>query len=322
MFHSLMVALDGTPFGEHALPLAVALARHTGASLELAHVHVPQVAGGTTTLVEDRAYLESQAEKVRSRIPHLEVRTALLADKDATALADVLAHHADISGVDLIVLNSHARGGLARWWLGNVAEDLVRRTSLPILVTPSLEKDAGWEVEPKLRHILIALDGSPLAEQVLPTALNLGECMESEFTLFRVVEPAPVPVVDPAVAPAAAYDPGLAERQLTTAENYLHRIATRLMAEDPALRMRTRLVVDPEPAEAICGFLNRRPRGSRAEGDAPPSVDLIALATHGREGLTRLLLGSTADRVLHHTPVPLLLQHPAAVPAEREATLV
>jgi nucleotide-binding universal stress UspA family protein len=250
------------------------------------------------------------------------VRTALLNDKDPRSLADALAHHAEENGIDLIVLNSHARGGLARWWLGNVAEDLVRRTSLPVLVTPSLEEDTPLDFAPSLRHILIPLSGEPLAEQMIPTARAFGGLTGTEYTLLRIVEPAPVPVVDPSVAPAAAYDPGLAERQLETAEDYLKGVSARLRREDATIRLRTRVAIDPEPAEAICGFLSRRGKAASADANAPPPVDLIALATHGREGLTRLLLGSVADRVLQHSPVPLLLQRPAKVPATRETSLV
>jgi len=247
--------------------------------------------------------------------PDLVVTTTLLEDEKARSIAEVLARHAANGGNDLIVLNSHARGGLARWWLGNVAEDLVRRTDLPLLVTPALEKDPGWEPEPVLRHILIALDGTPLAEQVWPAAFALGRCMGAEYSLLRVVEPAPLPVVDPVMVPAVAFDAGLAERQQASAERYLCRVAARLQGDDANLRLRTHALIDAEPAEAICEFLAAKVKRPGFDGDSSSPIDLVALATHGREGLARLLLGSVADRVLQHTPVPLLLQRPAEVPA-------
>jgi nucleotide-binding universal stress UspA family protein len=178
-------------------------------------------------------------------------------------------------------------------------------------VTPDIEKDPGWRPETAFRHILVPLDGSPLGEQILPSALALGACWEAEVTLLRVVEPVAVAVADPVCAPAAAYDPDLPERQQVAAETYLSRIAGRLHGEDVRLKVHTRVVFEAEPAEAICGFLRRHAPlpGSMPSTEEPP-IDLVALATHGREGLPRLLLGSVADRVLQHTPVPLLLRRP------------
>jgi nucleotide-binding universal stress UspA family protein len=310
MFRKVLVALDGTPFGEHALPLAVSVARRSGASLDLAHVHVPTF-GGEPKTEQELSYLEEVAGRVQQQAPEVPVRTALLSEGDADSVAASLAAYAEDNPVDLIVMNSHARGGLARWWMGNVAEDLVRKTAVPVLATPYIEHDPGWHPEQVLRHMLIPLDGSPLAEQVFPAALTLGSCWGMEITLLRVVEPVPVAVADPVCAPAAAYDPGLPEKQREAAEMYLTRVASRLRGDDARLQLHTRVVLESEPAEAICSFLRRHSPLAGQEaiaGDIP--IDLVALATHGREGLPRLLLGSIADRVLQHTPVPLLLQRP------------
>jgi nucleotide-binding universal stress UspA family protein len=313
MFRSILVALDGTPFGEHALPLAANVARKSGAILNLVHVHVPSVDLAGPTTYEETTYLDEAARKVNAHVPEVRVTTALVGGAGADSVAAALAVHAEKTGGDLIVLNSHARGGLSRWWMGNVADELVHRTALPMLVTPDFEDDPGWNLEPMPRHILIGLDGSPLAEQVVPAALALGGCMGSEYSLLRVVEPAPVPVVDPACAPAAIYDAGLVERQQAAAEAYLTRIAARLRGDDARLKVGTRVVLDADPAEAICGYLRlhtRQPGIEPLVGVERP-IDLVALATHGRGGLARLLLGSVSDRVLQHTPIPLLLQRPA-----------
>jgi nucleotide-binding universal stress UspA family protein len=310
MFRSMLVALDGSPFGEYALPLAVSVARRSGATLNLAHVHVPAADLGPTTTAEETNYLHEVAHKVNAHAPDVKVTTSLLDGARADSVADALAEHVNQSGIDLVVLNSHARGGLSRWWRGNVVDDLVHRTGVPLLVTPDVEVDPGWRPEPMIRHLLVAFDGSPLAEQVLPAALTLAGCMGAEFTLLRVVEPVPVPVIDPAVGPAAAYDAGMVDQQQAAAEGYLTRVAARLRGDDARLRVRTHVLLDAEPAEAICDYLRlhaRHPEG--VEWERP--VDLVALATHGREGLARLLLGSVADRVLQHTPTPLLLQRPA-----------
>jgi nucleotide-binding universal stress UspA family protein len=305
MFRSVMVPLDGSSFGEHAVPLAVSVARRCKAVLELTHVHVDPIVGGKTSSSEEMAYLEEVAGRIVRHAPELVIRTRLLADDNAACVADLLARHATEVQADLIVINSHARGGMTRWWMGSVVDDLVHRTSLPLLVAPALDHDPGLDPEPALRHILVALDGSPLAEQVLPAAMALGSAMDAEFTLLRVVEPALIAIPDPGFAlipPIAA----LEEQEEQAAEAYLARVAARLREEGALPCMKTSVLTDPEPAEAICGFLRHQ---SWHDRDAPPA-DLVAMATHGREGLTRLLLGSVTDRVLQHTPVPLLLQPP------------
>src|SRR5207249_158303 len=117
--------LDGTPFGEHAVPLAVSVARRCRAALELAHVHVPLLSGGKTTAPEDSAYLEDVAGRIVRHAPELVIRTRLLSEEHPSGVAELLARHAEEVGADLIVLNSHARGGVARWWMGSVADDLI-----------------------------------------------------------------------------------------------------------------------------------------------------------------------------------------------------
>jgi nucleotide-binding universal stress UspA family protein len=303
MFRSVMVPLDGTPFGEHAAPLAVSVARRCGATLELAHVHIPAVLGGNTSPAQDLTYLEDVASRLGRHAPELVIHSRLLVDEGSGCVADLLACHASEVQADLIVLNSHARGGMTRWWMGSVVDDLIHRTTVPFLVAPAIEHDPGLHPEPVIRHILVALDGSPLAEEILPTAVQLGNAMGAEFTLLRVVEPALVAIPDPvcAVLPPSA---ALEEHEEREAEDYLARVAARLRGDRVLSRMKTRVVIDPEPAEAICGFLRRQ---EWHDANVHPA-DLVAMATHGREGLTRLLLGSVSDRVLQHTPVPLLLQ--------------
>lgn len=306
MIRSLLVALDGTPFGEHVLPLAANLARRCKALLHLVHVHVPMLIGADKNTLEEAEYLDSLAQRVADHAPEVEVRTFVMERGYSPNVAEALNEYIREYAIDLVVMNSHARGGLARWWMGNVADDLVHHTSHPILVAPALDHDLDWEVQAPIRHVLVPLDGSPLAEQVLQSVRSLSAEAELECTLLRVVEPAPVPVTDPILATAAPVDPSL-EVRMRSAGEYLTRLAARLRNDEPRLKVHTHVLLDTDPADAICAFLRRR----ATENTGEPPIDLLAAATHAREGLARLLMGSVADRVLQHTPVPLLLQHPA-----------
>ena len=307
MFRSLLVPLDGTPFGEHALPLAVAVARRTGAGLHLAHVHVPTaVFAGHVRLgpgqdhherTAERAYLTEVSGRLAALAPGAALDMKLIDGAREDNLADALLAHAAAVGADLIVLSSHGRTGLARWWSGNVADDLAHHTALPLLVAPPAEGPARWEPAPALRNVLVGLDGSPLSEKILDAVLALGAGTAS-VTLLHTVAPAAVPLTDPPFAGSAAVEASVVDSQLAAGRAYVEGVAGRLRQRAGGVQVRAQAVLDAEPAEALLGLLRR------------PGFDLVALATHGRSGLGRLLLGSVAARVLKHSPVPVLLQRP------------
>jgi nucleotide-binding universal stress UspA family protein len=159
--------------------------------------------------------------------------------------------------------------------------------------------------EPALGHVLLPLDGTPLAEQMIEPALELGRLLGAEFTLLRVVKP--VLAVDYPIegATLGAMAAALVERTeklqgqvCAEALAYLEKVAERL--RERGFRVRTRVEVEEQPAVAIL-------KHSRSA-----AADLVALATHGRRGLKRLFLGSVADKVIRAGAVPVLVRRPVA----------
>lgn len=157
-----------------------------------------------------------------------------------------------------------------------------------------------------MRHILVGLDGSPLAETTLPFVEMLARKSGARVTLLHVV---PIPEDVP-----AAGEPSLDEvlrHSSRLAEDYLHGQARRLGAADVSARV---AVVTGDPAREIVAYAGR-------EG-----CDVVALATHGRSGVQRWAHGSIADRVLHTTTIPLLLVRPdegwAAAPRDLRRIVV
>ncbi len=138
-------------------------------------------------------------------------------------------------------------------------------------------------------RVLIPLDGSELAETILPFAERIAGPLDAEVLLLSVVEP--ISVAAGLAAGGVVGPDALFIRQLE-AKKYLAEMAARLEAK--GLRARTLLGLGM-PADEIV-------KVGKAE-----KADLIAMTTHGRSGLRRALFGSVAEEVLRSAPVPVLM---------------
>lgn len=303
MLRSLLVPLDGTRFSELALPLAEGIAQATGASLHLAHVHVPPspeaMLASTQFMYEgldmdeydehertwERSYLATLAQRV-SRESSADVDTALLEGE----IPSTLETYAKKVDADAVVISTHSRTGVRRVWMGSVAEALIRAGGLPVLAVHAEEGDA---VGPPLtlKNLLIPLDGSELSESILAPAVELALAFGARITLLQVVS---------ARFPAAnGLVPSLPQHWtdvLQAGEDYLEKVARRIRVR--GLRVEPMVMAHPRAAQAI--------RDVAEEVDA----DLIAMATHGYTGLKRALFGSVAEDVLRNVRIPLLVQRP------------
>jgi len=301
----IMVPLDGSSFGEHAIPLALAIARARDGSLDLVHVHepasmvylegVPQLDASIELeqLEGDRSYLGRARARLSERgVP---VATTLLDGPTIPALRD----HAEASGASLIVMSTHGRGPLSRAWLGSIADGLARHAPVPVLLIRPAERteeravvtagaDPGTASAP--RHALLPLDGSPQPEAAIEPTLRLVGT-GARATLLHVVPPSVVvgghvfnldePDLDKAVAAA--------RQQL---EPTLER--ARALGADAQLDV----LVGYDVADQIHACAER------------VGADLVALSTRARGGLSRLLFGSVTDKVLRTATHPVLVVPP------------
>ena len=178
----------------------------------------------------------------------------------------------------------------------------MRRLPMPILLARPAEASINLLADihaPALQHILIPLDGSALAEEILQPAVALGRLAGARYTLIQALDPLVAEHTKP------PYSVGLDRSMLAEIREralaYLEQIADRLRAR--SLQVQTNLVV-AQPHVAILDYAQDH------------AVDLIALATHGHGGVARMLLGSVADKVVRGANVPVLLQRPVAEAAE------
>ena len=241
MYRSILVPLDGSAAAEQALPMALSLARRFAAALTIIHVHVPTWGvygeGGVYDALVDReiregmrAYLDGIVERI-STGTDISLSSAVLEG----LVPGAIKRHATESDVDLVVMTTQGRGPVARFWLGSVADRLVRQLTIPILFVRPQEGEVDLTQEPKLGRMLIPLDGSELAEQILDPATALAAATNAEVTLLRVVQQftpdsyvpnsGRVSGLRPGVAYATAgrRPPGMGAR-----EDYLNQLAERL----------------------------------------------------------------------------------------------
>lgn len=305
MYRSILVPLDGSPAAEQALRWALSLARRFEAALNIVHVHVP--GGGTYAeaglydgLVDGalreqmQAYLDGVIQRL-SQVTKVSLRSAIVDG----LVVDAINGHARSAGADLIVMTTQGRGPLARFWFGSVADALVRQATIPVLFVRPQESVAEWDQEPAWARVLIPLDGSQLAEQVLEPAVALATATEAEVELLYVVQQ----LVQEGYVPRSGQVTALLDQlreaehqEQVRAEKYLEKLAERL--RNLSCRVTTRVISHIRPAMAI---LDEASAGG---------VHVIALATHGRGGFKRMLLGSVADKVVRGATTPVFVYRP------------
>lgn len=307
---SILVPLDGSTFGEHALPIAMSMARRMNAALDLMHVHSLLEATYAELQVFDntldqelrnkeRQYLQTIQKQVQDRL-NVPV-TIRNVDGD---VATVIREQAESLRSTWIVMTTHARGPMGRFWLGSVTDELIRHTATPVIAVHPADHPPDLKQEPAIKHILIPLDGTPLAEQILTPAVAFGKAMGADYTLLRVVTPVyPVTMpAEPAIFGSVATD--IMERVekihmdlKKEAGEYLEKLAARLRGD--GLTVQTRISIEEQPGVAILQ-------------NAKPPIEMIAIETHGRGGLSRMLLGSVADKVVRGSHLPILIHKPTA----------
>jgi nucleotide-binding universal stress UspA family protein len=302
MYRNLLVPLDGSAMSERALPLAVDIARRADALLRVVRVHtllaplssgidlVPDFTLDATLREQERTDLEKTVHRLAGQTS-VRLASALLEGP----VVGALCAHAEATGTDLMVMATHGRGPLSRFWLGSVADKVLRQAPVPVLLVRPPETRPDLGAPPDLGRILIPLDGSELAEHVLEPAVQLGTLVQAEYTLLRVIEPIFFPVFPPSAA-SDELAAGALRKMYAEAKAYLEQLAGRL--RERSLRVQAKVVVNRPAAAAIL------------ETARVQSARLIALATHGRGGLARLLVGSVADKVLRGAPTPVLVYRP------------
>jgi nucleotide-binding universal stress UspA family protein len=263
MYRTVVVPLDRTTEADAAVGYGATLARQAGAALEL--LTVPSTYMDSTDVENHLADAAARHD--------VEAKLSVTETGDVTETILATADAADT----LLCMRTHARGTLTEMALGSVSEAVVRGCHQPVLLVgphcgPAPERFAS---------MVVGLDGSKLAEQILPVAVDWSTQLGVTPWLFQVL---------------AAHMPLEAGGEDYQDTGYVHRMADRLKRDNVSAEWDA--AHDRHPAAAIARF---------AEGVQPA---VVALTTHGRTGLSRLALGSVALEVAHRATAPVLVLRP------------
>jgi nucleotide-binding universal stress UspA family protein len=298
---TIVVPLDGSENAEQALPYARALARRSGGSLLLVSVVDIPVEFGAWSMAGAGMYgaevekwqLESETylKRIAGEQDGIATQTVV---RLGSAAAEIIEA---VKGVEnaVIVTTSHGRTGASRIFVGSVASKLVRDSECPILVVRIQESPVV--ASPAFDRVLVPLDGSAFSEEGLSQAV---EVFGGGLTLhlLRIVEIPTIPAAGMADG-GMALNYGLVEEYMDatreSADEYIKTMIEKLTAEGHTV---TGDVREGRVADEV----------HKAAGEH--NADAIAMATHGRGGLSRVFLGSVAERVLQESAWPLLLTRP------------
>lgn len=299
MYRNIMVPVDGSSFAREAVLHALRIASQSGATLHLVQVTVAPVflgahegiAPGTSSLGDlhsvELSNLYALAAECRAHST-LTVTAAM----ERGPIVDALIGYARRHDVDLIVMRSHARRGLARVWFGSVADGLIRESGIPVLVVRPPSVATALHSGFHHQRILVPLDGCAIAEQALAPAVSLARIDDASITLLRILtawkhrEPGEL---ESSLGPAGA-------NEVSEAQRYLDSLLSG--PEDRSIRVTRRVIISSDIASTIL----------KAATDH--EADVVALATRGRGAIRRATAGSVSDLVMRESTVSTLVINP------------
>jgi nucleotide-binding universal stress UspA family protein len=296
MYKKILIPLDGSKTAEAVLPLARSWCTKLKVPVELiAVVDTAELARSLSAV--ERFYKNKVVDEETRRCGEYLERAPKNFFPDGCksrlekgSTADIIIDTAAADKGTLIMMATHGRSGLSRWLLGSVAEKVLRGTSNPLLLVRSSDK-ARPDGQASLSSIVVPLDGSDLAEKVLPSVVDIAKKLDLEVILFRAY-----------TVPYAMYGAGVDytvdQEQLLAAidvdvSQYLEEKADALRKLGLGKVFCASKV--GLSADEIIKYARRRPDS------------LIAMCTHGRSGFKRWVLGSVTETVVRHSGNPVLV---------------
>jgi nucleotide-binding universal stress UspA family protein len=298
MYSKIVVPLDGSPAAECALPLVRTLARRLTLPVTLFGVIDLREISRDVTAADGLLFLDGMVAQESRRMADYVNKmaeslgaVALTAPSDKGA-AETIVETAAADKNSLIVMATHGRSGLNRFLLGSTAEKVLRASDNPVLLVKATETAVGAG-EAALTSIVVPLDGSELAERVLPAVTELAQKLDLEVILMRAYA---IPY-GAYSAGEGFYDPVHLETLLTMVKQEAFEYLETKVAELQRQGLSKVSFVAKEglSADEIIKLARETP------------ANLVAMSSHGRSGVKRLVLGSVTETVVRHSGDPVLV---------------
>jgi nucleotide-binding universal stress UspA family protein len=292
--HSVLFPTDFSEGSKRAFPQAAFLADWHDAELHVLNVtgrhrHDYQETTENFPISVDTLsdWLRRPAQSVSgTNWPDLEALTIVQEQLESATPAEAIVGYADETDIDLIVMGTHGRRGVDRMLFGSVTEEVVRKAPCPAF---TVRQDAEVTPDQAIRRILVPIDFSDTSEAAVHHAKEIALTYGAELNLLHVVEQPFYP---------SSY--GMDSVSFPTQE-IVDRVETQL--GDLA---REEIGYEHVMVEATVGH----PPSSILDYVETNEIDLVVIATHGRTGLDRVLIGSVAERVLRQSPTPVFVVKP------------
>ncbi len=284
---TLLVPIDFSPASLFSIEWAKFIAQRTKASIHLVNVHdfgypvagslTPPVIGSEKE-IKEHLHRDLQRLALSQKLPHasFQVRTGRPYSQICELAGEIQA--------DLIVVSTHGRTGWERTLLGSTAERVVRHAPCPVLVArPTSRGKAGL----KLQKIVVPTDFSDCASHGLHYAIDLAQLFKASLSLINVTQ------LHHDLPPVVIYSDAALNRWATeVAESHLADLVKETDFE--GVKFET-VHKSGSPARKVCRYAVK-------EG-----ADLIVTSTHGRSGLSHVLIGSTAEQIIRNAKSPVLV---------------
>lgn len=294
MYTRMLIPLDGSKAAEQVLPYSRFLAKTLGVPVEFLEVVDPE----SHTLLANPAqgrYVDTiLAERIESSKNYLEAIARSFQGSHVNCLVEkgkaeeVVIEKAAIDKNTLIVMATHGRSGIQRWVLGSVADNILHGAANHVLLVRVTDQ-GKTDGEAVLKTVVVPLDGSPLAERVLPDVAELARKMKLAVVLMRAYAlPSSVSGDD-----FGLYSADLLDQLESEARDYLAGKVNDL--KDKGLEQVSSVVQIGYGAEEIITLARNTPD------------NFVAMCTHGRTGVKRWVFGSVTERVVRHSGDPVLI---------------
>jgi nucleotide-binding universal stress UspA family protein len=310
MYKTILAPTEASEFDNPAIAVAAKFAERFDATLHLVQVLAPPiVAESLPAFPATEITIQALAEEKLSRVRKLEQfgeevgangRVRVVTDLKEGNVTQTLADYVRELRPDVIVMSSHSRGGLKRLNLGSVTDFLIRNSHTPVLV---VRPDATFASEASAiteRRIVVPLDGSPLAEHILPEVVKLASAINAAVTVVHVLTPQ-------TYSQKRIMQPGLPwwDTDIENAEAYLSWPVDYLTKH--GVSATKQVILNNDVGAAILDYATRN------------KADVLGIGTNGIGGLHRFMFGTVADELTRRSPMSVLLFHPDPEVAANDA---